>query len=859
MGIMWVKPTEEVYLQAISTRAIGELSYAETLDRFELSSAQLTRAVMRRLPDLAKQAINGEAVVLETLISDPKERERFFRMEKSYIEDQCRRINGEILGETQARYYDGTYFNHLNVDDIFYYVLTSNHKRLASENDEEAIQELKTICTEHKNLKQYLHSLGLKGPMGRGLNKGEQDSPLAVFKSYDRARQRYTGNPCLFELSEKVHIHEWDPIFKSPNSYWRVDGEMNKDNVKRVVLHAITEALQVANPNLKINNQIEVTEGIGHFPTYLARYFHSLDLAGLMKHAFDKMDRDSPLAVLEIFDEAYQEEKGHASLFDQNQPVYLNKESISSRHNDKPRVLRNRLYHPQCANNGTLITLEDFAQEVRAVEASGASLFLGSILSVAARTGQTPQLLLDARDAFPDMCWDKLMEVCGINYEAHIPSDPETYESKTTAFKRLGGLTDNIISSVTPSFTFLFDKEDKCLTQRITDEEQEKHAELLAPDFKPTKTTDYLNSQITYGGRNRQAYYAETKSIDLLKREQEVTLAKDIMYFELKARQAFQNTDMTTFYEYTALRAGAINHFVEHNLRLVLHKARRSYAGKGVPFDELREAGNAILRRAVVKFDYTKGYKFSTYADAWLRNVMGGLVKHYNASVAVQYSVREMQRRIQLETQRYIGETSGKHPSTSKLSEITGLTTDQIEEARQARPYASSLQERIWGDDSSERMELIEDTTAVDSVEVSHVSRALDRIETLVESCSLLEPGHPYYLTPREELIVRYRIGGETTYAETGLGRGFTAKNITEVGNILGVTRSRVGQIQGKILEKFRRAMVLDGVIEASEETIEKYKTPVRLFRKEQAAKRKKAAAARTKQAQIHEPDIMAA
>jgi RNA polymerase sigma factor (sigma-70 family) len=835
-----------------------------------LTQTQFSNMVNRDLERLIERAHGRDREILEELRDNPDKKTELFRMPRAYLEAQVERvqkyrhlketqgIKKEIPSETQRSFYNGTILHPENVDILIYHAFSidrnfSNNEGLDSFDREHVVNTLRSLPV---SLTKYVKDLGLQTVSSKCFN----GCTLDLMFAFDREYQRRTGDTSLFDLTQEAHLHTWD--FYVKNGFWRDDHKgPNKEKVREATYHIVMQhILGENNSELNPHNWEQVIKAIGNLPDRLTDYFCSTELKSFMQHGlYDKTN--SPLAVLIEVDLAFQEATGKPSLFDPNQYVHLSEEGFTYANSrnltkgrlEKPRVLRNRLYHPQCANNGTLITLEDFAQEVRAVEATGASLFLGDILSVAARTGQTPQLLLDARDAFPGMRWDKLMEVCGINYEAHIPSDPSIVdEENTTAFKRLGGLIDNIISPIIPSLTFIFDKEDKCLTQRITDEEQVKYAELLAPDFKPTKTTDYLNPQITYGGRNRHKYYAATKSIPLLdKLEDQVVLAKDIMYFELKARKAFQDTAMTTFYEYTALRAGAINHFVEHNLRLVLNKARKSYASKGVPFDELREAGNAILRRAVVKFDYTKGYKFSTYADAWLRNVMGGLVKHYNASVAVQYSVREMQRRIQLETQRYIGETSGKHPSTSKLSEITGLTTDQIEEARQARPYASSLQERIWGDDSSERMELIEDTTAVDSVEVSHVSRALDRIETLVESCSLLEPGHPHYLSPKEELILRHRLGGNENIAEIGLGIGFKPRSLRQLGKDLGVSRERIRQIEKDPMKKFKAVMMIEGMFPeelVDEQVVEQYKAKVRLFRKEQAEKRKRGAAAKARE-----------
>ena len=151
--------------------------------------------------------------------------------------------------------------------------------------------------------------------MLKGLKKSDQNSPHAVIRLFDEAYQKKTGDASLFDLSEPTHLHPWGggENFNAPRNYWR-----NYSHVKKAVYHTLTE-----HAGLKHANRADLIQAIKNIPAEVQSFFYSIGLGGLMENAFKTGEQNSPLAVLKVFDQAYMEISGDASLFDLSKPVHL--------------------------------------------------------------------------------------------------------------------------------------------------------------------------------------------------------------------------------------------------------------------------------------------------------------------------------------------------------------------------------------------------------------------------------------------------------------------------------------------------------------------------------------------------------
>ena len=300
------KPTIEDYVNAILDRD-RDAPYPKVISDYEITPHRFYRKVMFEIEDCVIASSGETKKTLEAISSDQNRRRELFRMGEEFIKEQY----GRLMAGKQAKAYDGTYCHPENVEFFVYHALASNNPLLKSENREEVITGIQNLPT---NLFDYLHSIGLGGLMTNALGKGKQGSPLAVLQVFDSTYQRKTGDKSLFDLEQKTHLHEWGDNFMAPQSYWQ-----NPINVENAVYHVLTEN----NPLLTFLKREEVITGIQNLPTNLQGYLHSIGLWGLMKSAFEKGKLDSPLAVLQVFDSAYQRKTGDKSLFETTQPTYL--------------------------------------------------------------------------------------------------------------------------------------------------------------------------------------------------------------------------------------------------------------------------------------------------------------------------------------------------------------------------------------------------------------------------------------------------------------------------------------------------------------------------------------------------------
>ena len=281
-------------------------------------------------------------------------------------------------------------------------------------------------------------------------------------------------------------------------------------------------------------------------------------------------------------------------------------------------------------------------------------------------------------------------------------------------------------------------------------------------------------------------YLKEIGKVPLLTAEEEVDLAKRIeagLFASEKLATTRKIADRTRKDLEAIERDGQLakKKLVEANLRLVVSIAKR-YVGRGMLFLDLIQEGNLGLIRAVEKFDYTKGYKFSTYATWWIRQAITRAIADQARTIRIPVHMVETINKL-IRIQRQLLQDLGREPTPEEIAKEMDLTPDKVREILKVSQEPVSLETPIGEEEDSHLGDFIEDSDAVVPVDAASFILLQEQLDSVLHT-----------LSEREKKVIQLRFGLTDGHPRT----------LEEVGREFGVTRERIRQIESKTLSKLR-------------------------------------------------------
>ncbi len=298
------------------------------------------------------------------------------------------------------------------------------------------------------------------------------------------------------------------------------------------------------------------------------------------------------------------------------------------------------------------------------------------------------------------------------------------------------------------------------------------------------------DAELTASADSVRAYLKQIGKVPLLNAEEEVELAKRIeagLYAAERLRMAEDDgveLEVQLWRDLSwVLRDGerAKNHLLEANLRLVVSLAKR-YTGRGMAFLDLIQEGNLGLIRAVEKFDYTKGYKFSTYATWWIRQAITRAMADQARTIRIPVHMVEVINKLG-RIQRELLQDLGREPTPEELAKEMDISPEKVLEIQQYAREPISLDQTIGDEGDSQLGDFIEDSEAIVAVDAVSFTLLQDQLQSVLQT-----------LSEREAGVVRLRFG---------LADG-QPRTLDEIGQVYGVTRERIRQIESKTMSKLR-------------------------------------------------------
>ena len=310
-------------------------------------------------------------------------------------------------------------------------------------------------------------------------------------------------------------------------------------------------------------------------------------------------------------------------------------------------------------------------------------------------------------------------------------------------------------------------------TDTIDDEEDAKEEDEFVEfddEFNPDYVEDIAEEELTndkllnLGNSSKvdepiKMYLREIGQVPLLRHEEEVEYAK----------RAFEGDE----------EASKI--LIEANLRLVVSIAKK-HTNRGLKLLDLIQEGNIGLMKAVEKFEYTKGYKFSTYATWWIRQAITRAIADQGRTIRIPVHMIETINKIKKESRIYLQET-GKDATPEILAERLGMEAEKIKAIQEMNQEPISLETPVGSEEDSELGDFVEDQKTTSPYEATNRSILREELNSVLKT-----------LSSREEKVLRYRYGLDDS----------SPKTLEEVGKIFNVTRERIRQIEVKALRKLR-------------------------------------------------------
>ena len=308
--------------------------------------------------------------------------------------------------------------------------------------------------------------------------------------------------------------------------------------------------------------------------------------------------------------------------------------------------------------------------------------------------------------------------------------------------------------------------------------------EFAASEGESFDESDYLDPDDFNDIENDEDEYEDTESVESILNQEGLAVDDPVrMYLKDIGKVPLLSAEKETQLA-ERMMAGdqqAKNELVEANLRLVVSIAKR-YVGKGMFFLDLIQEGNLGLMKAVEKFDYTKGYKFSTYATWWIRQAITRAIADQARTIRIPVHMVETIHKVS-RTSRQLLQELGHDPTPAEIGERLGMNTEKVREIMKIARDPVSLETPIGEEDDSHLGDFIPDNDSPAPADAASYQMLKEQLNEVLRT-----------LTPREELVLKLRFGLDD-------GR---ARTLEEVGHEFNITRERIRQIEAKALRKLR-------------------------------------------------------